>query len=496
MIYSVSFSSEDATTRTKGGRMRRILFAIGLIISLTALTTLQPAAAPGTFTEARAEAGDPAVNRRVDDYIQAEMVKQHIPGLALGVYRNGEILKAQGYGFADVKSRIPVNPETLFQSASVGKQFTAVAVLMLMEDQKISLENSITKYFPNAPQNWTPIKIRNLLTHTSGIREYLSTNRLNLKKDYTPEQFLSVIESLPLDFQPGEDWSYSNTNYALLGFIIEKVTGQFYGDFLRDNVFRPLGMSSTQVVSKADAEGIPGRSSGYRFDKGKIKDQEFSSPTFNTTGDGSLYFNVLDLAKWDAALYTEKLLKTSTLDQMWTVAKLNNGSPNRGGYGFGWGIKARNGHKLVEHSGGWLGFTTHIARYADDKLSVVVLTNARDGDPAKIAHVVAEMYEASLEVKAIPDTEPQVTAQFGSMIQNFSSGKPFDTISKDDARSIQKTMAGFGRLQSIELVKRDVKETRNYTYRVSFSELAAFFTINLSAENKLEGLHIRLYEDP
>src|SRR5262245_23595933 len=163
--------------------MARIV--VGLIMSLAALAQVQATAT-----------GQPALDRRVDDYIQAEMSKQHIPGLALGVYRNGQIIKAQGYGFADVKSQSAVKPETLFDSASAGKQFTAVAVLMLMEEQKLGLEDSITKYFQDAPQSWAPIKIRNLLSHTSGLREYLSTNRLNVKKDYTPEQFVRIIESL------------------------------------------------------------------------------------------------------------------------------------------------------------------------------------------------------------------------------------------------------------------------------------------------------------
>ena len=338
------------------------------------------------------------------------------------------------------------------------------------------------------------IKVRDLLAHTSGIREYLSTNRIDIKKDYTPEQFLGILESLPMDFQPGENWSYSNSNYVLLGFIIEKVTGQFYGDFLHDRVFRPLGMNSTQVVSRAG--GVPGRSSGYRFDKGKVKDQEYSSPSLNTAADGSLYFNVLDLAKWDAALYTERLLKTSSLDQMWSVAKLNNGGPNSGRYGFGWGIKTRNGHKLVEHSGGWLGFTTHIARYLDDKLSVVVLTNMRDGDPAAIAHAVADMYEPSLEVKPITDSEPHVTALIRNMIQKLSSGKPLDGISKDEAKAIRKVLTSFGRLQSMDLVRREVKATRHYTYRVSFDDTMVFLTFDLGAADKVEGFHIRRYEDP
>jgi CubicO group peptidase (beta-lactamase class C family) len=174
------------------------------------------------------------------------------------------------------------------------------------------------------------------------------------------------------------------------------VSGEFYGDFLQQRIFKPLGMTSTRIISEADI--IPNRAAGYVWVKGEVKNQEWVSPKLNTTADGSLYFNVLDLAKWDEALYTEKLLKRSSLDEMWTVAKLKNGQPNSGHYGFGWFVEEKNGHRIVEHGGAWQGFETHISRYMDDKFTVVVLTNLGGSKPSIIAHRVAEMY-LSGEVK-------------------------------------------------------------------------------------------------
>jgi len=326
----------------------------------------------------------------VDDYVRAEMAKQHIPGLALLVSRGGQVLRAQGYGLANVELQVPVKPETIFQSGSVGKQFTAAAVMMLVEEGKIGLEDPLTKYFPDAPATWKQVTIRELLSHTAGFTDY--PKDFDMRKDYTEGDLIKIVGNIPLAFPPGTRWSYSNLGFLTLGIVIHKVTGEFYGDFLQQRIFRPLGMRATRIISEADI--VPNRSAGYRLVKGELKNQEWVSPTVNTPADGSLYFSILDLAKWDAALYTEKLLKRSSLEQMWTVSKLSNGQPNSGHYGFGWFIESKKGHRVVEHAGAWQGFETQISRYVDDRLTVVVLTNLAEAEPATVADHVAQMYLA------------------------------------------------------------------------------------------------------
>src|SRR5579862_5149367 len=329
-----------------------------------------------------------AISNSVDEYVRSEMQRQHIPGLALLVSRDGKIVQAQGYGLSNVELQVPVKPETIFQSGSMGKQFTATAIMMLVEDGKIALDDPISKYFPGAPASWSEVTIRELLSHTAGFTDYPA--KFDFRRDYTEAQLLKIVEGIPLAFPPGTKWSYSNLGFLTLGILIHKVTGQFYGDFLQERIFKPLGMSTTRIISEADI--IPNRSAGYRLVKGELKNQEWVSPTLNTTADGALYFSVLDLAKWDAALYSEKLLKKSSLDQMWTIAKLSNGKPNSGDYGFGWFIENRNGHRVIEHEGAWQGFETEISRYVDDQLTVVVLTNLAEARPNKFADRVAEMY--------------------------------------------------------------------------------------------------------
>jgi CubicO group peptidase (beta-lactamase class C family) len=334
----------------------------------------------------------------VNEFVSAELRAQHIPGLALAVVRDGKIVRAAGYGMANVELGVPTKPESIFQTGSVGKQFTATAVMMLVEEGRIGLDDKIGKYFPRSPAAWTDITVRHLLTHTSGIPDYTEEKNggaINMRTDYTEEELVKRIAALPLDFPPGEKWSYSNSGYLLLGVLIHHVTAEFYGDFLQSRVFQPLQMTSTRIISEADI--VPNRCAGYRLVKGELKNQKWVSPSLNTTADGALYTNVLDLAKWDAALYTEKLLKKSSFDQMWTPVKLNNGKTAP--YGFAWRVAEVNGHRLLEHGGAWQGFTMHISRYVDDLLTIIVMTNLDSGhsDPLKIAEGVAALYVPALK---------------------------------------------------------------------------------------------------
>jgi CubicO group peptidase (beta-lactamase class C family) len=343
----------------------------------------------GFLVSARLVQGAPAADG-VTRTVRAEMEKQKIPGVALLVARKGVTIRAEGYGLANVELSVPVKPETIFQSGSVGKQFTATAVMMLVEQGKIGLDDHLNKYFASAPSWWNEVTVRELLSHTAGFTDY--PKNFDEQKEYTEDQLLRIVESIPPAYPPGTQWSYSNLGYLTLGILIRRVTGEFYGDFLQERIFKPLGMSTTRIIDEADI--IPNRASGYRLDNGQLKNQKWVSPSLNTTADGSLYFSIVDLAKWDASLYTEVPLKHSTLQQMWEVAKLRDGKPNAGHYGFGWFVESRHGHHVVEHEGQWQGFETQISRYLDDELTVVVLTNLGSADPHRIADKVAAIYLA------------------------------------------------------------------------------------------------------
>ena len=329
----------------------------------------------------------------VDRFVKDQMQQQHIPGLALLVAKNGKTVRAEGYGFANVELQVPVKPDTIFQSGSVGKQFTATAVMMLVEEGKIHLDDPISNYLKDGPAAWNRVTVRELLSHTGGFTDY--PKDFDMRKDYTEADLLKIVSAIPLAYEPGTSWSYSNIGYLTLGILIHQVTGQFYGDFLQERIFRPLGMKTTRIINEAAI--IPNRAAGYELVKGELKNQEWVSPTLNTTADGSLYFSVLDLAKWDAALYTEKLLKRSSLEQMWTVAKLKNGQENSGHYGFAWFVDNKNGKRIINHEGEWQGFTTYITRHRDDGITVVVLTNLASDKPQPIAEHVADLYISGAE---------------------------------------------------------------------------------------------------
>ena len=331
-----------------------------------------------------------SIETRVDDYIRAEMQAQQIPGLALAVIKDGKMIVARGYGLANVEHQVPVRPETIFQSGSTGKQFTATAVMMLVEEGKLSLDDKISKYFPDGPEAWQYITVRHLLTHTSGMTDY--PQDFDLRRDYSEDELFQRIKNIPLAFQPGEKWSYSNLAYVMLGILIHKVSGKFYGDFLQERIFKPLEMTTARIISESDI--VPNRASGYRVVNGQLKNQNWVSPSLNTTADGALYLTIYDMAKWDAALYTDKLLKKSSLEQMWTPVKLNDGKTHP--YGFGWALGEVQGHRIIEHGGAWQGFKAQISRYVDDNLTVIVLANQIRTNQSKLAHGVAAIFNPDL----------------------------------------------------------------------------------------------------
>jgi CubicO group peptidase (beta-lactamase class C family) len=336
------------------------------------------------------------LSAKVEATVEAQRKAQKIPGVGLAVCRDGKLLKSSGYGLANVELDVPVTQETNFQTGSVGKQFTSMAVMMLVEEGKIGLDDKLSKYIPASPAAWKDVSIRHLLTHTSGIADYggeedtMDKGVINFRKDYTEDELVQAFAKMPMDFAPGEKWSYSNTGYVLLGIVIHKASGEFYGDFLQERIFRPLGMTATRIISEADI--VPHRSAGYRLVKGELKNQEWVSPTLNTTADGALYTNVLDLAKWDAALWERKFVKPSSYEAMWTPVKLNDGKTHP--YGFGWFLDNKNGRRAVSHDGAWQGFTMSIVRYLDDHLTIIVMTNldSDNSKPEQIVKEVAELY--------------------------------------------------------------------------------------------------------
>jgi len=426
---------------------------------------------------------------QIDEFVKAEMQRQHLPGVSLAIVKDGTLVYAKGYGYSNVEHQVPVKPETIFQSGSVGKQFTATAVMMLVEEGKVSLDEKISKYLGEVPQAWQNITVRHLLTHTSGLTDY--PDDFDFRRDYTEDELLKRAQAIQPDFKPGDKWQYSNLGYLTLGILIHKVTGEFYGDFLQERVFKPLGMTTTRIISEADI--IPNRAAGYRLVKDELKNQDWVSPSLNTTADGALYFTVLDMAKWDAALYGERLLKKTSFQQMWTPVRLNNNTTYD--YGFGWGFAQINGHRIIEHGGAWQGFTSYIGRYVDDKVTVIILDNLTGGNAGKIGRHVAALYNPELARKAIADKEPEVTSFVKDLVQKLSEGtsdpNSFTTelhgeIFPARAERVARLLKSLGTLNKLELVERGEKGNfRVYGYQLTFQNGSRFLKMSLTKESKI-----------
>lgn len=338
-------------------------------------------------------AAEPVTVEKIDAVVTAELKKQKIPGVAVAVIHNGKEVVAKGYGLANVEHDVPVTADTIFQSGSVGKQFTSAVIMLLAEKKKLSLDDTISTFFPDAPARWNKVTVRHLLTHTSGIPDY--TDELDLRKDYTEGELAKLAFAQKPAFAPGEKWSYSNTGYALLGFIARKASGKFYGDILKDDVFAPLGMKTARVISEVDI--IPHRAAGYRLEKRKLKNQEWVAPSINTTADGALYVSIRDMVAWDKCVRDGAVLTADSWKQVFTPVKLNGGKT--AGYGFGWAVDEDRGQLHHHHGGAWQGFTTHISRYRGDDLSVIVLTNLAGADPGGISEQIAGLYNPKLGPK-------------------------------------------------------------------------------------------------
>lgn len=336
--------------------------------------------------------GAAPADRVIDDFVKSQMEKQHVPGVSIVVIKDSKIVKLEGYGLANVELNVPARPETVYKIGSVSKQFIATGIMLLVEDGKLSLDDPVSKFLDGTPETWKPITIHHLLTHTSGlVHEAPGFDSLKVQND---ADLIKTAYSEPLRFTPGEKYEHCNLGYFTLAAIITKVSGKPWGDFLNERVFAPLGMTATRTTNVTDL--VPNRANGYLWRDEKLQN---AAPYIALRPSGAFLSTVVDLAKWDDALNTGKVLKQSTLDQMWTPAKLNDGTTNP--YGFGWELEPVYGHRAVKHGGSLPGFRAQFARFVNDKVTVIVLTNGDNAIASAIAFGVANYY--------IPGLVPQRT---------------------------------------------------------------------------------------
>lgn len=336
-----------------------------------------------------AQAGDAPVAAAdaIDRYLSARLPAD-APGAAIIVIKEGKVLFRKGYGLADLELNVPVKPEMVFRLASVTKQFTAVAILMLAEQGKLSLADDIHRFLPDYPASAKPITIERLLNHTAGVPgfsdEYLS--KRDMRAEITPAQILAIIKEQKAEFEPGNKWAYSDGGYELLGMIIEKASGLSYADFIEQRIFKPLGMQHSHYDRSTRI--IPGRVKGYAQTKEGYQNAEFLSMSLPWAA-GSLASNVDDLAKWDAAIAdSDKLINAASRARMVTQYTLDGAAKPDFAYGFGVSLVQRRGEARVGHNGQINGFTSAVLRMPKDHVYVAVLTNVEN--PKLIPDLLAE----------------------------------------------------------------------------------------------------------
>jgi CubicO group peptidase (beta-lactamase class C family) len=432
--------------------------------------------------------------KKIDEFIAAEMARQKIPGVSLAVVKDGKPLIVKGYGFANLEHQVPVKPDTIFQSGSVGKQFTAMAVMILVEDGKIVLDEKIGKYLGDVPEAWANITVRHLLSHTGGMTDY--PRDFDFRKDYTEEEILIRAKAIPVAFKPGDKWEYSNLGYVTLGILIGKVSGKFYGDFLQERIFKPLGMTTARILNERDI--VPNRAAGYRLIKGEVKNQEWVSPTINTTADGSLYLTALDMIKWDEALSTGKLLRQTSFDQMWSPVKLNNGKTHP--YGFGWAIRSVNGKRVIEHGGAWQGFKAHIGRYPDNKLTIILFANLIQTNQSGLASGIAAIIDPELRAKPIADPDPAFTAAMKDLLVAFLDGKAdlsrftpeLQKALNDGQERVTDFVKTMGAMRGFNLISRTADaDGVSYRYQVEYAGTNMILAMFVQKDGKISSFGLQ-----
>ena len=445
----------------------------------------------------------------VDAVVQKAIDAKAIPAAGVAVVRDGKVVLAKGYGAADIETGTLANENTAFQIASVTKQFTAAGIMLLVEDGKLKLDDTLGKYVPEVPAKWSGITIRQLLNQISGIPNYTAGGKLVNDKVYSRAEIIDLVKDLPQRFEPGTKWEYSNTNYFLLGMVIEKVSGRSYPDFMRDRIFKPLGMNSTFI--NTSGLKFKNAATGYSRADGKWEKAKLDDPS-QPFAAGAIVSTPVDMAKWSIAVSEGKLLKKTSWDEALAPGKLTDGKLTN--YGFGWEVGKLGEASYLAHSGGIAGFGSYHVRFPAENLSIVVLTST-PGRATGLANEIAGVYlpkvaaalaaqkaaqEAAKNAAPMADADPDTTKFLRTVFEGLIKGEGDPALFSGEFqksmfpdRIKQPTPMTGQTLRSFELMSAENADgTKRRQYRAAFEsgmKVRVFFTVD--AQGKISGVGVR-----
>lgn len=363
---------------------------------------------------------------QIDDIVTTTMRHEYLPGMSLAIARNGVILYARGYGFRDLSEGRLADAGTVYNIASMTKQFTAAAILLLQQDGKLSVDDKLSRFMPGY-RYASQITLRQILNHTSGIPDYSIVN--DVPHTATAQQFVDLIKNAPLDFPPGSRFEYSNTNYVILSIIVEQASGMTFGEFLARRIFEPLGMSATSV--RSIPQDHPDGAVGYTYANGKVVAAP-ATPDDLGYGDGTVNSSVTDLVRWDAALDGGRVLNQASWRAMTTVP-LSSGYGLRHGYGFGLDINTMFGRRYIYHQGLNTGFAGENATFPDDGLEIVALSNGDPFDEDLFMNRIVSIVEppTNAQAAAAMAPEPGEDAAITSRVRALLDGMQHGVVNSD-----------------------------------------------------------------
>ena len=361
------------------------------------------------------------------------MKSQQVPGVVVEIARDGKIIKKKAYGMADLELNVPMRSDYYFEIGSITKQFTAVAICQLIEQGKVSLADPISKYVPDTPDTWKNIQVHNLLNQNSGLKDYALVPGVGLLDEFTMDKWLTTMKPLPLDFPTGETWAYSNTNYVLLGMVIEKATGETYAKCLNENVLKPAGLTHTSILYP-DAI-LPNRAHGYYLN-GTILQRGRPSMA-STISDGALISTADDMIKWEAALHGGKLLKPESYKLMTSPGALNNGRTRQ--YGYGTFLEPLGDKPFLGHPGAASGYSAGVGYFPTDHLSVVILTNVYAISGLQAVKDIGYLIDPKLKPDPLTiqtDPDPQTTERVKNALTKLGAGTTDPDLMEPDITDI------------------------------------------------------------